>query len=74
MQIVSAALSGLQRAETLVNQSAAQLAQASLSASGQVSLSDSAVTLLAAKNGYQANLDSIKVADEMQKSTLSLLA
>lgn len=40
----------------------------------QVSLSDDAVALLQAKTSYQANLDSIKVADEMQKSALSLLA
>jgi flagellar basal body rod protein FlgC len=37
-------------------------------------LSDQVVSLLEAKDNYSANLDAVKVADEMQKSTLSVLA
>jgi len=76
MQAISAALGGLHQAESLLNQTASRLAQSPLSTSApqdQVSLSDDMVALLQAKTSYQANLDSIKVADEMQKSTLSLI-
>jgi flagellar basal body rod protein FlgC len=37
-------------------------------------MSDEAVNLIEARNSYNANLDSLKVADEMQKSTFSLIA
>jgi flagellar hook protein FlgE len=68
---ISAAIGGLDQAARLLNQTASRLAE---SPQDQVSLSDEAVSLLQAKNSYQANLNSIKVADEMQKSTLNLLA
>lgn len=42
--------------------------------SDEVSLSDQVVSLLESKDNYSANLDAVKVADEMQKSTLSMLA
>lgn len=77
MQAISSALGGLQQAESLLNRTANHIAQAASPSSDptdQVSLSDDAVSLLQAKNSYAANLGSIKVADEMQKSALSLLA
>ena len=76
MQAISAALGGLHQAENLLNQTAARIAQSPLSAEtpqDQVSLSDNAVSLLVAQTSYQANLDTIKVADEMENSTLSLI-
>ena len=75
MQAISSALGGLHRAETLLNQTASQLAQSPFAApEDQISLSDAAVALIEARSSYQANLNSIKVADQMQKSTLSLIA
>ncbi len=77
MQAIAAGLAGLQQADKLLNQTASRLAQLPLSARASqdsVSLSGNAVALLQARNSYQANLDSVKVADEMQRSTLSLLA
>jgi len=76
MQVTYTALGGLQQAEDQVNRTASLLARSPFSTSerqDQVSLSDAAVSLLAAKTSYSANLDSIKVADEMQKSALSLV-
>jgi len=76
MQITYTALGGLQQAEDQVNRTASQLARSPLFTGppqDEVSLSDAAVSLLEAHNSYDANLKSIKVADEMQKSALSLL-
>ena len=77
MQVMYTALGGLQQADDQVNRTASQLARSPFSTGApqdQVSLSDAAVSLLAAKSSFNANLDSIKVADEMQKSTFSMLA
>jgi flagellar hook protein FlgE len=68
---ISAALGGLYQAANVLKQTATRLAQ---SPQDEVSLSDEAVSMLDAKNSYQANLDSIKIADDMQKSMLSLIA
>lgn len=77
MQVTYTALGGLQQAEELMERSASRLARAPLSMGApqdEVSLSGEAISVLAAKTSYEANLGAIKVADEMQKSTLSLLA
>jgi hypothetical protein len=77
MQITYTALGGLQQTEDQANHTASLLARSPFSTGApqdQVSLSDAAVSLLTARNSFDANLDSIKVADEMQKSTLSLVA
>ena len=77
MQVTYTALGGLQQAEEQVNRTASLLARSPFSTGptqDQVSLSDAAVSLLTAKTSFNANLDSIKVADEMQKSTLSMVA
>jgi hypothetical protein len=76
MQITYTALGGLQQAEDQVDRSASLLAHSPFSTSApqdQVSLSDAAVSLLEGKASYRANLDSIIVADDMQKSALSLV-
>lgn len=70
------AMGGLQQADDLLNRTASRLARLPLSGNSsqdQVSLSDEAVNLLQAKSSYEANLDSMKVADETQKDTLNLL-
>ena len=77
MQVTYTALGGLQQAENQAERAASLLARSPFSTGApmdQVSLSDAAVSLLAAKIGFSANLDSVKVGDEMQKSALSMLA
>jgi len=76
MQVTYTALGGLQQAEDQVNRTASLLARSPFSTGApqdEVSLSDAAVSLIDAKNTYGANLDTINVADEMQKSALSLV-
>ena len=74
-QAISTALGGLQQSEDLLEQTASHMAQVPPfgPARDRVWLSDDAVALLQASNGFESNLDTIKVADEMQKSTLSLI-
>ncbi|MGC9949629.1 MAG: hypothetical protein ABSF64_24955 [Bryobacteraceae bacterium] len=75
MQITYTAAGGLQQAEDQVNRTASLVARSPFYTGAQqdeVSLSDAAVSLLAAKTGYSANLDGVKIADEMQKSALSM--
>jgi hypothetical protein len=77
MQVTYTAAGGLQQAEDQVNRTASLLARSPFykgSQPDEVSLSDQVVSLLEAKDNYSANLDAVKVADEMQKSTLSVLA
>jgi hypothetical protein len=77
MQVTYTALGGLQQAEDLLKRTASRLARLPLGATtppqDQVSLSDEAVSLLEAKTAFRANLGSIKVGDEMEKSTLEML-
>ena len=40
----------------------------------QVSLSDEMVALMVARNGYQANLNLVRTADEMDHALLNILA
>jgi len=77
MSVTYTALGGLQRAQDLLDRTASRLARwpsFTTNPQDQISLSDEAVNLIQAHNSYSANLDSLKVADEMQKSTLSLIA
>jgi len=77
MQVTYTALGGLQQAEDQVNRTASPIARSPFSTGpprDEVSLSDAAVSLLEAKTSFDANLDSVKVADEMQKSALSMVA
>jgi hypothetical protein len=76
MQITYTALGGLHQAETQADRAAELVARSPFFTGGpqdQVSLSDAAVSLLAAKLSFEANLDSAKVGDEMQKSALSMV-
>lgn len=77
MQITYTALGGLRQADDQLNRTASLLARSPFftgTPQDKVSLSDAAVSVLDAKTSFNANLDTIKVADEMQKSVLSLLA
>jgi len=64
-------------ADEQVNRTASLLARSPFSTVPQqdeVSLSDTAVSLLEAKTGFDANADVVKVADEMQKRAISMVA
>ena len=78
MQIpaMSSALEGMSRAETQLNQAASDIARSSTvpPAGGDVlDLSASMISLLQSRNSFEANTKAFKVADEMQKSLLSVI-
>lgn len=70
-------IQGLSRAEEAFNQAASKVAQPVEPTQPQqdtVSLSDAMVSLLQAANDYQANLKSLEVGNQMQKTLLNILA
>jgi flagellar hook-associated protein FlgK len=70
-------LEGLARAQTDFDQAAAKVADSfsvDAASQDQVSLSDAAVAMMQAGNDYQANLKSLQVVNDMQKSILNILA
>jgi|HubBroStandDraft_1064217.scaffolds.fasta_scaffold00285_5 hypothetical protein len=76
MQVTYTAQGGLQQSEEQVNRTASLVARSPFFMGAQqdeVSLSDAAVSLLEARTTFNANLDGIKVADEMQKSAISMV-
>ena len=79
---MSSALEGMSRAETQLNQAAGDIARSTTvdvtpvvpRVSGDiVDLSAPMVSLLQARNSFDANSKVIKVADEMQKSLLDVV-
>ncbi|HLH01149.1 MAG TPA: hypothetical protein VKX25_00135 [Bryobacteraceae bacterium] len=75
MNIYSAGIQTIGQAQVQFERSAAAITRAGFpSSSDTVDLSTEAVSLLSAKNQFGAGLDLIKIGDEMQKSTLSLIA
>jgi len=79
MDVSSIALQGLERAQAQVERTASRLASVgSGSPDGGVvdtlDLSQEMVALLSSKSEFAANINMLKVADDMQKSTISLLA
>lgn len=78
MDISSIALQGLQQAQSQFENSAIRVSNAgaaSPNGSGidTVDLSSAAVQMLASKNQFTANINVLKIADEMQKSIINLL-
>ena len=71
----STALEGLSRAETQFNQAAQQIARAPVASGGQdsVDLSTAAVSLIQARNNFDANTKTIKVQDQMNQSLLNAI-
>ncbi len=75
-------LEGIARSQTAFNQAASEIASQgpvghpgdTAVAQDQVSLSDAAVAMIQAGNDYQANLKSLQVVNDMQKSILNILA
>jgi hypothetical protein len=79
MEISAIALRGLDQAQAQLEQAGGQLASIGANSSDgipadTVDLSQAAVSLLSAKNEFAANLKVLKIADELQRQTLDLLA
>lgn len=77
MDVSSIALQGLQQAQTQLETTAQQLSTAGSSSNGApmdtADLSDAAISLMSAKNQFAANLNLMKIADQMQKHVIDLL-
>jgi flagellar hook protein FlgE len=77
MDISAVALQGLESAQGQFNRAASHLSTAASSASAtadETDLSQAAVGLLAAKSDFEANLNVLKVADQIERATIDLLA
>jgi hypothetical protein len=79
MDLSSIALQGLQQADTQLASAASKIASFQSSTPpgasvDTVDLSAAVVALLSAKNSYSANAATVKVAEEIQKTTIDLLA
>ena len=80
MDILGIAQQGLNQAEGQFNQAAQRVSQTSLNTGGSqpsgdsVSLSDAAVSLMSSANQYETQVAVAQTANEMEQSTLSLLA
>jgi hypothetical protein len=72
MDVSAIALQGLERAQGQVDSAARRIA--AQPADDAVGLSEEAVALMSSKNQFTANVKVMKIADRIQKTTLSLLA
>jgi hypothetical protein len=76
MTIGSASLQGIHNAETLLNATATKVANLNQSTgpvSDEVTLSETAVALLQAKNDTAVNVNAFRVASEIQKTLLNIV-
>jgi len=79
MDLSAIALQGLQQANSQLNQAASGIASFGATSSegaalDTVDLSAEVIALLSARTQTSANLATLKTADEMQKSTIDLIA
>jgi flagellar basal body rod protein FlgG len=78
MDISSIALQGLDQANVQLDAAAAQIVDASTTAStggiDLVNLSEEMVALMTAQNSFDANLATLQTANEVQKSLVDLTA
>jgi hypothetical protein len=79
MNLSSIALAGVQQADLQLQSAGSRIASYGANTSGgaagvPVDLSTAAVALISAKNQYAANIGTLKVADEIFKTTLDVLA
>jgi hypothetical protein len=76
MDISAIALQGLEGAQGRFDSAASKLSlAASVQVTGDVTdLSQATVDLLAAKNDFEGNLKVAKIADEMERATIDMLA
>jgi flagellar basal body rod protein FlgG len=70
-----APLTGMEQAEGQLNQAASRIAALPAAAQGAdvVDLSQEMVTLLQARNSFEANVKTLEVMDEMVHTTLNLV-
>jgi flagellar hook protein FlgE len=73
MGIQAVALQGLEQAQSQVEQSARRISDATLS-SDTVDLSAETVSLLSARNAFEANLKLAETADRIERGAISLQA
>ena len=77
MDLSAIALQGIDQAEIQLEKAATRVASAgSLDATGSdtVDLSGEMVALLSAKNEFSVNLQTLKIADEVQSNVIDLMA
>lgn len=77
MDLSAIALQGLNQADALLEQAAVTIASGGASGGSSVNTADLAseiVDLSSAKNQFAVNLSTLKVADEIQKTTVDLIA
>ena len=78
MEILAAALQGLNSAETKLDQAATRLAQAGNPETGSsgdtVDLATEMVNMAVAKEEYQANLKALQAGNDITKHTIDILA
>ena len=72
MNVSSVALNGLHQAEAGIQKAANTVANAA-GTEDAVSLSDTAVALIENRNAFAANIQTVKVADQMDKEAISLI-
>ncbi len=74
--ITTAALVGLKRAEAKVERSAERIAKLPLTASDpgdEVHLSEEIVSMIQARNAFEANIETLKTAAEIESHAIDLL-
>ena len=74
MNVLGAALGGMQNAQSKFEKAAERIAGASTQPTDSVDLSTDMVEMLAARNQYQSNARVIQTSDDMQKKLLNILA
>jgi hypothetical protein len=77
MDLSAIALQGLDQAQTALETAASKIASAgtlSPDSADAVDISAEMVALLSARNMFSVNLATLKVADEVQKSVIDILA
>jgi len=74
MDVMTVALSGMEKAQGTLQKTAEHIAAVSPETSDSVDLSSDMVAMLAARNEFQTNARVVQTADDMQKKLLNLLA
>ena len=74
MNVLGAALGGMQNAQGRFEKAAERIAGASFHPTDSVDLSTDMVEMLAARNQYLSNARVIQTGDDMQKKLLNILA
>lgn len=72
MNVSAIATNGLQQAEAGFQKAASQLSGAA-DAGDSVSLSDAAVGMIENRNAYSADIQTLKVADQMEKEAIDII-